>query len=150
MGDFFEAALAEHADAEAVAAWIVNDLRGLLDGRTLGELPFDGDGLGRLAALVAAGKVSRRAAKDVLARMVEDGGEAAELVESMGLGKVTDRDVLAAIVDAVLADWPDKVEEYRGGNRNLIGLFVGETMKASRGAADPKTVRALLETRLDA
>ena len=150
VGDFFEAALAEHADAEAVAAWIVNDLRGLLDGRTLGELPFDGDGLGRLAALVAGGKVSRRAAKDVLARMVEDGGEAAELVESMGLGKVTDRDVLAAIVDAVLADWPDKVEEYRGGNRNLIGLFVGETMKASRGAADPKTVRALLETRLDA
>jgi glutaminyl-tRNA synthetase len=142
--DFFEAAVAEHPDAPAVAAWIVNDVRGVLDGRTLAELPFDGVALGRLAALVADGAVSRRAAKDVLAAMATAGGDPAELVERMGLSKVGDADALAPVVQQVLAAWPEKVAEYRSGKTNLMGLFVGEVMKSTKGAADPKAVRALL------
>jgi aspartyl-tRNA(Asn)/glutamyl-tRNA(Gln) amidotransferase subunit B len=49
----------------------------------------------------------------------------------------------------VLAAWPAKVEEYRGGRKNLVGLFVGEVMKATRGAADPAVVRSILAQRLD-
>ena len=52
-------------------------------------------------------------------------------------------------VEDALSRWPDKVAEYRGGKRNLIGMFVGEVMKATQGAADPKTVRELLSERLD-
>ena len=147
--DFFEAALREHADGPGVAAWIVNDLRGLLGDRTFRDLPFDGGGLGRLAGLVADGGVSRRAAKDILVRMVEKGGEPSELVEAMGLGKVTDEGALASVVDAVLAAWPKKVDDYRNGKKNLIGLFVGEVMKATSGAADPQAARQLLAERLD-
>ena len=147
--DFFEAALREHGDAPGVAAWIVNDLRGLLGDRSLDDLPFDGGGLGRLARLVADGGVSRRAAKDVLVRMVEEGGEPSALVEAMGLGKVTDEGALSSVVDEVLAAWPKKVEEHQDGKKNLIGLFVGEVMKATSGAADPQRVRQLLSERLD-
>lgn len=148
-GDFFEHALAEHDDAPSVAAWIVTDVRGLLEGRTLLDLPFGGPELGRLAALVDAGTVTRRAAKDVLARMAEEGGEPAELVKAMGLEAVSDASELEAVVHAVLTEWPEKVEEYREGNPNLIGLFVGEVMKKTRGAADPKVARQLLTERLD-
>jgi glutaminyl-tRNA synthetase len=148
--DFFEAALSEHDDAPDVAAWVVTDLRGLLDDRSVDDLAFDGAALGRLAALVVAGRVSRRAAKDVLARMVERGGDPAALIEEMGLTKMTDTDALGAIVDEVLAKWPEKVEEYRGGNANLMGLFIGQVMKATQGAADPGRTRALLSERLDA
>jgi aspartyl-tRNA(Asn)/glutamyl-tRNA(Gln) amidotransferase subunit B len=52
-------------------------------------------------------------------------------------------------VDAVLADWPDKVAEYRTGKKGLIGLFMGEVMKRSGGSADPKTTTALLRSKLD-
>ncbi len=148
-GDFFEAALAVHDDAATVAGWVVSDVRGVLDGRGISELPFDGAALGRLVALVAAGSVSRRAGKDVLARMAAEGGDPAELVEAMGLASVSDADELAAIVDGVLARWPDKVREYREGRPQLVGLFVGEVMKATRGAADPQVVRTLLSQRLD-
>jgi glutaminyl-tRNA synthetase len=148
--DFFEAALAEHGDATAVASWIVVDLRGLLEGRTLDDLKFGGRAIGRLAALVDEGKVSRRAAKDVLARMVAEGGDPDELVESMGLEKVSDPDELGAIVDAVLEAWPDKVAEYREGKKSLIGLFVGEVMKQTGGAADPATAKRLIGERLHA
>ena len=148
-GEFFEAALAEHDDPAGIAAWVVTDVRGVLEGRTLAELPFGGAALGRLAALVADGKVSRRAAKDVLGRMAEEGGEPADLVDSMGLAAVSDTAELASVVDGVLSAWPEKVEEYRAGRKQLVGLFVGEVMKATGGAADPGAVRTLLSERLD-
>jgi len=146
--DFFEDALAEHGDAVAIASWMVNDLRGVLGGRGIEELSFGGRGLGRLAALVAQGRLSRRAAKEVLAEMAENGGEPSDIVARLGLEKVVDTDALAEVVDGVLAKWPDKVAEYRAGRANLLGLFVGEVMKATGGAADPKAVRDLLTRRL--
>ena len=148
--DFFDAARAEHADADAVASWVVNDVRGLTGAGAVSDLPFDGAALGRLSALVAEGAVSRVAAKDVLARMAEEGGEPAALVEAMGLGKLSGQEELGSVIDEVLGRWPEKVEEYRGGRANLIGLFVGEVMKATGGAADPKAAKALLLERLDA
>jgi glutaminyl-tRNA synthetase len=148
-GDFFEAALVEHAEPVSVAAWIATDVRGILDGRTIDEIPFDGGALGRLARLVDDGTVSRRAAKDVLAHMAVKGGEPSDVIAALGLTALSDVGELAGIVDEVLASWPDKVVEYRAGKKQLVGLFVGEVMKATGGAADPKTVRTLLTERLD-
>lgn len=149
ISDFFEAALGVHHAPVAVAAWLGTDLRGLRGERSLTDLPFGGEGLGALAALVADDRLSRRAAKDVLARMVEEGGDPAELVSEMGLEKVSDTGALEAILDEVLEAWPDKVAEYRGGRKGIVGMFVGEVMKASKGAADPQTVKELLTRRLD-
>ena len=148
-GDFFEAALQAHAEPSEVAAWMVTDLRGLRGDRALAGLPFGGEALGALAALVAGGRVSRRAAKDVLARMVEQGGDPSDLVAEMGLEQVDDHEALQSVISQVLEAWPDKVDDYRAGKKNLIGLFVGEVMKATRGAADPKAVRGLLTTSLE-
>ncbi|MEQ1857539.1 MAG: glutamine--tRNA ligase/YqeY domain fusion protein [Longimicrobiales bacterium] len=145
---FFEQALAVHANAPDVAAWIANDLRGLVEGRALADLPFGGEAVGRLAGLVQEGRISRRAAKDVLARMVAEGGDPERLVETMGLTKVSDPAVLGAAVDAVLARWPEKVVEFRGGKASLMGLFLGEVMKQTRGAADPTAAKRLLTERL--
>ena len=147
--DFFEAALARYDDAPALAAWIVNDLRGLLGSREIDDLSFGGSEMGSLVSLVDRGEVTRRAAKDVLARMVEEGGSPADLIEEMGLAKVADPDELGEIVDGVLAAWPDKVVEYRSGKKGLIGLFVGEVMKKTGGAADPATARSILAARLE-
>ncbi len=148
-GDFFEAALGVHDEPGEVAAWMVTDLRGLRGDRALWELPFGGEALGSLAALVARGGVSRRAAKDVLARMVDQGGDPSSLVAEMGLEQVGDHEALQSAIDQVLAAWPDKVDDYRAGKKNLIGLFVGEVMKATSGAADPKAVRELLTMSLE-
>jgi glutaminyl-tRNA synthetase len=148
-GNFFEAALETHNEPSEVAAWTVTDLRGVWGDRSLEKLPFGGEALGSLAALVASGRVSRRAAKDVLLRMVEQGGDPASLVAEMGLEKLDDRAALQSAIDAVLAAWPEKVEEYLRGKHTLIGLFIGEVMKATRGAADPKAVRELLTESLE-
>jgi Asp-tRNA(Asn)/Glu-tRNA(Gln) amidotransferase B subunit len=149
LSDIFEEALTEHRDAPAVASWVVNDLKGVLAGRDVAELPFTGAALGRLAGLVAEGRVSRRAAKDVLAEMARHGGDPVEIVTRLGLEKRSATRELAPAVDQVIAAWPDKVAEYRTGKKNLIGFFVGEVMKGTGGAGDPTAVRTLLTHRLD-
>ena len=150
VSGFFEAALSVYPDAPAMAGWVTNDLRGAAAGRPLAALPFEGTALGALASLVASGRVSRRAAKDVLAVMVDEGGDPEEIVGRLGLEKVADAGALEAVVEEVLSRWPEKVSEYREGKKNLVGLFVGEVMKATRGAADPKLVREILVRSLEA
>jgi glutaminyl-tRNA synthetase len=147
--DFFEAAVAGHPNPTGLAAWMVTDLRGLLGARALPELPITGAALGRLVALVDSGRLTRRAGKDVLARLAADGGDPEALMTEMGLERVGDEDALQKAVETVLSAWPEKVEEYRAGKRNLIGLFVGEVMKATGGAADPQSVRKILTQHLE-
>ena len=146
---FFQAALKEHDNATAIASWIVTDVRGLVGDRDVSTLAFTGEALGRLIQLVADGVVSRRSAKDVLVRMAEMGAEPEALIEEMGLTSLSDMDALGTVIEQVLSAWPEKVKAYREGKKNLIGLFVGEIMKATRGAADPKAVQSLLQDRLD-
>jgi aspartyl-tRNA(Asn)/glutamyl-tRNA(Gln) amidotransferase subunit B len=71
------------------------------------------------------------------------------LAQALGIVQQKDAGALEVHVDAVLADWPDKVAEYRTGKKGLIGLFMGEVMKRSGGSADPKTTTALLRSKLD-
>jgi glutaminyl-tRNA synthetase len=149
LSDFFEAALEAHGDAPAVAAWVANDLRALLDEGGVDSLPFGGAMLGRLVALIDDGTVSRRAAKDVLAEMAAGGGEPAEIVRRLGLEKLADPEALGRVVAEVLAAWPDKVAAYRAGNHNLLGLFMGQVMQRTGGTADPGTARRLLEQALE-
>ena len=147
--DFFEAAVSVQGSPVDLAAWMATDLRGLLGDRSLTDLTFGGEGLGALVALVESGRLTRRAAKDVLARMVLDGGDPESLMSEMGLEVMGVGDALGAAVDEVLGRWPDKVDGYRAGNKNLLGMFVGQVMKATGGAADPHAVRSILSERLD-
>ena len=148
VSDFFEKALAVYDEPAEVAGWITTDVRGLLGARRLKDLTFDGEGLGQLVALVAADRLSRRAGKDVLARMIDEGGDPHQLIVEMGLEKVSDRSALESVIEEIFAAWPEKVIEYQAGKSGLIGMFVGEVMKSTNGAADPKVARELLLKKL--
>ncbi len=148
VSDFFDAAVSAHPEAGSVAAWVINELPREARGRPLAELPFGPVELGRLVALVDRGNLSRIAAKEVLSELAEKGGDPEAIVDRRELRQVGDRDALHPHVARVLEAWPDKVEEYRAGKKGLVGFFVGEVMRASGGAADPRVVRGLLEERL--
>lgn len=150
--DFFETAAAGR-DAASVANWFISDFMGHLnrshDGR-LAASPVDAGQLGGLVDLIADETISGRIAKDVLAEMFATGRDAAEIVDEKGLRQVSDTGAIDPIVDAVIADNPDKVAEYRGGKDKLIGWFVGQVMQKMQGKANPKLVNAALKARLDA
>jgi glutaminyl-tRNA synthetase len=148
VSDLFEDALEVHAAPASVAAWVVNEVLRELKERPAAELPFRGRDVGRLVALVDGGRLSRVAAKTVFSEMVASGADPEAVVRERGLAQVSDPSELEPLVARVLDGWPAKVAEYREGKSGLLGFFVGEVMKASRGKADPTRVRAMLERRL--
>jgi glutaminyl-tRNA synthetase len=112
------------------------------------DLPFGGRALGELVALVDGGTVTGPGAKQVLEELVEKGGEPAEIVRRRGLEQLDDA-ALEPVVAQILEAHPDNVELYRGGKTALLGFFVGQVMKATRGRANPQAVQTLLRRSLD-
>jgi glutaminyl-tRNA synthetase len=147
---FFEEALAAHPDAKGVARWIVNEVLREAKGGGVGALPFRGAAVGELCALVDAGTISGKIAKDVLAEMVKTGKGPRAIVEERGARQITDAGAIEAAVDEVLAENADAVARYRAGNANLFGAFVGMVMKKTGGKANPKMVNDVLRAKLAA
>jgi glutaminyl-tRNA synthetase len=148
LGALFDAAVAAGATGKAATVagnLVANELKGLA-----GEgaaLPFGGAELGELAGLVAAGSITGAVAKDVLARLAKSGGSPKAIVAELGATTLAEAD-LAKLVDEVIAAHPAEVERYRGGKTSLLGFFVGQVMKKSRGKADAKAAQALVEAGL--
>jgi aspartyl-tRNA(Asn)/glutamyl-tRNA(Gln) amidotransferase subunit B len=101
-----------------------------------------------LLTLVEDGTISGKMAKDVYAQMVETGRGAKRIVDEKGLSQVTDASAIEAEVQKVLDAHPGEVDKYREGKTSLLGFFVGQVMKATRGAANPKMVNEVLRKRL--
>jgi len=147
-GDLFAAAVVEGPPATTVARWVVNELPPALGDRRLAETRITGAGLGALLVAVESGAITGPVAKEVLAEMLEGGGDPGRIVAERGLAQVSDEGAIAAIVDGVLAGNADKVDLYRDGRTALFGFFVGQVIRASQGKANPQVVQALLAERL--
>ena len=149
---YFDSLLAAGAGAKTAANWINGPVAGWLNERalTIDALPLQASRLAELIALIESSRVSHSAAQQIFLRMAsEPEADPLQLAEELGLMQQSDAHALQGIVDEVLADWPDKVAEYQSGKKGLIGLFMGEVMKRSRGSADPKIATELLRRQLD-
>jgi len=156
---WFEALLAETAarqnkgeDAVArqAANWLTSELFGALNrlGRSLEDSPVSPGGAAELLALVADGTISGTIAKQVFEKMLETGDGAQAIVEREGLKQESDTGAIEAVVAKVLADNADKVAQFKAGKEALFGFFVGQTMKAMQGKANPQVVNELLRKAL--
>lgn len=141
----FDAAVAAHDAPESVANWIVNELpRELDDDRGAGDLPFGGDELAALVEMVDADRISAAVGRQVLGRLVREGGDPRTIVRDEGLEKIDDREALETVVEAVLGAHPEEVRRYREGQEGLLGFFVGRVMAETGGRADPRLAKELL------
>ncbi len=147
--DYFET-VANDRDAKLAANWVINELLGILnkDGKTIEESPISSENLGKLVGLIEDNTISGRIAKDVFAEMYASGKDPEVIVEEQGLKQVTDTGAIEALVDKVIAENPDKVEQYKSGKDKLFGFFVGQVMKESQGKANPQMVNELLKNKL--
>jgi glutaminyl-tRNA synthetase len=145
---FFDEALAASPHAAAMAKWIVNEMP--RDARErLDTLPVTGRELGRLVDLVESGEISSSAAREVLAELLESGGEPASIVDRRGLRQVSDEAALRAAVEDVIGANAGKLAEYRAGRTGLLGYFIGQVMARTGGSANPAVVRSLVEQHLN-
>ena len=148
---YFEAVAAE-CDGKAAANWVTGSLFGALNkaGREVTDSPVSATQLAGLIKRIDDKTISGRLAKDVFEIMFETSQDADAVIEERGLKQVTDTGALETLVDQVITENPDNVAAYKSGKDQLIGWFVGQVMKASKGKANPAAVNEILKTKLDA
>ncbi len=146
--DYFEA-VAKGRDGKIAANWVINELFGRLNKEAKGieDSPVSADQLGAIVDLIGDGTISGKIAKDVFEIVWSEGGDPRQIVESRGLRQVTDTGAIEAAIDQIIAANPDKVEQAKA-KPTLLGWFVGQTMKATGGKANPAAVNALLKAKL--
>jgi len=150
LADYYEATAKASGNPRAAANWIRSELLRELEaaGKTAAESPVPAEELGRLVRLIDEGKISGKQAKDVLVEMFKSGKGALAIIEEQGLVQVSDTGEIDALIDEVIAANPDQVVAYRGGKEALLGFFVGQVIKASKGKANPKIVNERLREKL--
>ncbi len=156
---WFEALLAESARvqgkpeadvAKQASNWLISDLFGGLNklGVDLDASPVSPAQGAELLGLMADGTLSGPLSKQVFEIMLETGDDSAKIVEEKGLKQTSDTGEIESVIADVLSANADKVEEYRGGKDKLFGFFVGQTMKAMGGKANPAVVNQILKDKL--
>ena len=150
---FFEELISHTNDFKAAANWIMGPVKSYLNEQALsiGEFPISPSKIAGLMALIAEGKTNFSiATQRIFPLMLESPEKSAEeIAREENLIQVSNENAIMVFVEEALAAYPDKVEEYRNGKKGVIGLFMGEVMKRSKGKADPRKASALLKEKLE-
>jgi aspartyl-tRNA(Asn)/glutamyl-tRNA(Gln) amidotransferase subunit B len=150
LADYYEAAAAASGNPRGTANWIRSELLRELEsaGILASASPVPAQELGALVRLIDEEKISGKQGKDVLVEMFKTGKPASAIVAEQGLVQVSDTGEIDQLIDAVIAANPDQVANYRSGKEALLGFFVGQVIKASKGKANPKVVNERLRAKL--
>lgn len=149
MANFYETMIEEGASAKMSTTWLTVELLARLSGGlTVLTSPVDANKLGTLVKRIEDGTISGKAAKEVLDYLMQNSVSVDDAIDKLGLKQVSDDGAILEIIDAIILANEDKVEQYKSGKDKLFGFFVGQTMKASKGTANPAKVNELLKQRL--
>ena len=150
LADYFEACANKFPNPKQVSNWVMGSLLGLLnvEGKSINESPISPHNLASLLKLIDDGVISGKIAKTVFDEMAQTGKPPKEIVEEKGLVQVTDVSAIDEVVSAVISRCPKEVEEYKNGKTKLLGFFVGQVMKETKGKANPKIVNEILKDKL--
>ena len=150
LAEYFEDCVQAFPNPKQVSNWVMGTLLGLLNarGKSIAESPVSAADLAALLKLVDDGVISGKIAKGVFDEMAASGKSPEIIVQERGLVQVTDASAIEALVTEVLAAHGKEVEAYKKGKTQLLGFFVGQVMKASRGKANPKMVNEILKQKL--
>jgi aspartyl-tRNA(Asn)/glutamyl-tRNA(Gln) amidotransferase subunit B len=144
--EFFEQALAQHSNATKVANFVQSEvLRGVQTHGLDARFPVSPGQVASLLDLIDAGTISGKQAKEVYAGIEGTDRAPADVIASLGMQQVTDAGALEAICRRVIEQSPKQAEQLRAGNAKLLGYFVGQVMKETKGAAHPQLVNDLLK-----
>lgn len=148
--DFFDAAISRYNNPKAIANYIIGELMRRIN---LGEadmdaLKFGGAEFAELVEFMQTDKISQANAKTILREMIENGGSPKSIADRDDLWIKEDNDLLAKVVDEIIANNPKPVEQYKSGDQKVFGFFMGQANKALKGAASPKAIQEYIRKKL--
>jgi aspartyl-tRNA(Asn)/glutamyl-tRNA(Gln) amidotransferase subunit B len=151
LADFYEAVVKESAcEVKLCTNWVTGNFLGALNkaGLDISQTPISYERLAGLLKRIADNTISGKIAKQVFDALWESDTTADEIIDKQGLKQITDSGAIATIIDKIIADNPKQVEQYLSGKDKVFGFFVGQTMKATQGKANPGEVNKLLKDKL--
>lgn len=149
LADYFEDSLEFCTDPKIVANWIINEvLREIGDEDEIDNFQIRPIEISKLLELVQKGSISGKIAKDVFSQMIETKKSAEQIVKEKGLEQISDEGQLESLVSSLVEKHPDEVKRFREGDKKLLGFFVGQVMKETKGKANPKLINELLRKHL--
>ncbi len=149
--DYFEACLATHDSPKSIANWIINEVLREVNERKIPIEQFEvpPERLAELVRLTDEGKINANVARDIMAKMIRTGKDAATLVKEEGVEQISDGAALRPVIEQVIRENPQAVQDYLDGRKQAVGPLVGQVMKLTRGKADPKLANQMLREKLD-
>lgn len=146
MSDFFEATLQENADAKQASNWLMGEVSAYLNSEQLElqQTKLTPSNLAGMINLIADGTISSKIAKKVFRELIQNGGDAREVVEAKGLVQLSDPAQLLPIINDILDNNAQSIEDFKNGKDRAVGFLVGQIMKATKGQANPGVVNKLL------
>ncbi len=150
LSNYFESVAQAFSQPKTAANWIMSELLRELnkDDRDIEDCPVTPENLVELLELIDSGVISGKIAKSVFEEMYATGKGPGSIVEEKGLKQVKDEGAIESVVDEVLAENPDEVAQFRAGKAKLMGFFVGQVMKKTKGKANPQLVNEILQKKL--
>jgi aspartyl-tRNA(Asn)/glutamyl-tRNA(Gln) amidotransferase subunit B len=153
LANYFEVVIAvsDNNDPKLCANWVITQLLGALNKANLdiSESPVTAQQLGGLLVRISDNTISGKIAKQIFDAIWNgEGNDADSIIEEKGLKQVTDSGAIEAIVDEVIANNSEQAEQYKAGKEQLLGFFVGQVMKASKGKANPAQVNEIIKAKL--
>ncbi len=150
LAEFFDACIAQGAQAKTVSNWLMGDLMRILNDKEMEpeEIPFPAQYIAKLLSLIEKGTISGSIAKKVLDTMFVENKDPEQIVKEKGLVQISDASQLTQIVQRVLDNNPKSVEDYKSGKKQAVGFLVGQVMKQTKGKANPQMVNQLLQQML--
>ena len=147
LASYFESVAKLSQDAKLSANWIMNELMGRLNatGRDILHTPVKSESLAKLLSFLVSDQINGKIAKTVFDEMFEKGTDPGKIIEARGLVQISDPSALEPVVQKVIEAHPDQVASFREGNTKLLGFFVGQVMKETKGQGNPKTVNQLVK-----
>ena len=151
LAEYYEAVVKVCGKPKPAANWVMGDLLRFLneDKADIRTCPVSAEALGDMIRLIEEGTISGKMAKDLIQEMYKTGKPPRAIIEEKGMVQITDEGALAQVIDEIIAANPNQLVQYRSGKDKLFGYFVGQTMKATQGKANPQLINELLKKKLD-
>ncbi|GAB4306064.1 MAG: Asp-tRNA(Asn)/Glu-tRNA(Gln) amidotransferase subunit GatB [Myxococcota bacterium] len=147
IADYFESAVKAYNEPKKISNWIMTELLRELksDEKEISKCPVSPENLARLVKKIDDGEISGKQGKEIIVEMYREGKPPEEIIEKKGLRQMSNAGEIEEVIAKIVATHPKEAEEYRGGKSKLLGFFVGEVMKETKGEANPKIVNDLLK-----
>ena len=151
LTDLFESCIELGAAAKEVSNWIMGDIMRLLKEKEMeaSDIHFSPENLVKMIQMIESGAINRKVAKKVFEAIFDEDVDPEVYVEENGLKTVNDEGALRKVIEEIVANNPKSVEDYKAGKKKAMGFFVGQTMRAMKGKADPAMVNQILKEILD-